>query len=141
MEQPESIQVALIHALQTIVQTRIKRPKTPHAALAVCIAVLTIWAYIELHIGSPEMELGRCAECKKDILSSLDHCCLKRAIGCELSEFELDLVQGNVPVDRLVRESCELLKTIQFWQLSNGVIAALTYHHQSTRGLVSSKTP
>lgn len=139
MEQPECIQVALTHAIQTMVQTRIKRPKAPHAALAVCIAALTIWAYIELKIGGPpEMELGRCGACKTDTLSSLDHCCLKQIFAAneKLSDFELDLLRGNVSVDRLVGESCELLKTIPFWQLSNGVIAALTYHHQTTRGRV-----
>lgn len=140
MEQPESIQVALVHAIQIMVQTRIKRPKTPHAALAVCIAVLTIWAYIELKIGSIEMELGRCTGCKRDTLSSIDHCCLKGVISHELSDFELDLIRGNVQVDSLLCKSFELLKTIPFWQLSKGVVAALTYHYQITRGLVSSAT-
>lgn len=131
LEQPDSIQVALIHAIQILVRMRKRRSKSPHAALVLCFAILTIWAYVELKIEPLEMELGRCLECKNGIFASLDHCCLKPIIGPELSDFELGLIEGSVPVARLIRESCELLHTKPFWQLSHGVASAITYCYQS----------
>ncbi|KIW32203.1 uncharacterized protein PV07_03763 [Cladophialophora immunda] len=131
LEQPQSIQVALLHAIQIFVQMRTKSPKSPHASLVLCLAVLTIWVYVELKIGPRGMELGRCLECRRDLLGSLDHCCLKATIGHEISGFELDLIEGAVPVDRLVREGCDLLNTKPAWQLSHAVASTITYCYQS----------
>lgn len=139
LEQPESIQVALLHALQIFIQLRVQKTKSPHAPMVLCFAVLVIWAYIELKIGPLEMELGRCSECNKDTLSSLDHCCLQAALGHELSDFELGLIQGKVQVDNLIRESCALLHAMPFWQ-SHGVVSVLTYYHQSVKGSKSTVT-
>ncbi len=141
LEQPEGIQVALLHALQIFIQLRVQKNKTksPHAPMVLCFAVLIIWAYIELKIGPLEMELGRCAECKDDTLGSLDHCCLQAALGHELSDFELHLIQGKVQVDHLIRESCALLHAMPFWQ-SHGVVSVLTYYHQSVKGSKSTVT-
>lgn len=130
LEQPEGIQVALLHALQIFIQLRIKKTKSPHAPMVLCFAVLVIWVYIELKVGPLEMELQRCLECKDDAVSSLDHCCLHAVLGHELSDFELGMIQGKVQVDDLIRESCTLLYAMPFWQQSHGVAAVLTYYHQ-----------
>lgn len=138
LERPEAMQTALIHAIQIMLHMRIDKPKNPHAALMVCIATLTIWVFLDLKLGSPQMELGRCLGCRDNTRGSLDHCCLKRIFGHELSSFEFDLIRGTVSVERLVDESCKLLRTMTFWQLSNGIISSLTYHHRLTKGSVSS---
>lgn len=140
-EQPQSIQSALLHAIQIFAQMRTKRPTSPHASLVLCFAIMTIWAYVELKIGPLEMELGRCSECKKDTLSSLDHCCLNRELGLKLSSFELGLVEGTVPLDRLIREGCELLDTKPCWQLSHGVASVINYCYQSTKSRRAAGNP
>ncbi|KIX00023.1 uncharacterized protein Z518_10950 [Rhinocladiella mackenziei CBS 650.93] len=143
MEQPDGMQTALVHAVRILVHMRIDKPKNPHAALMVCIATLTVWVFLDLKLGSPSpsdeaMDMGRCPACRDDIRASLDRCCLKRTFGHDLSTFEIDLIRGTVSVERLVHESCDLLKTVTFWQISNGIISSLNYHYQLTKGSTNS---
>ncbi|KAJ9618341.1 hypothetical protein H2204_013072 [Knufia peltigerae] len=143
LERPGGIQTALVHAVRILVHMRIDKPKNPHAALMVCIATLTIWVFLDLRLGSPSpsdeaMDMGRCPACRGDIRASLDRCCLKGTFGHDLSTFEIDLIRGTVSVERLVHESCDLLKTVTFWQISNGIISSLTYHYQLTKGSTNS---